>query len=77
MSDTPKIVVKAVKKKATRSKREPYAVITVRVSGTQLDCRCQFLPSTKVEGPMHPAHAAALEMLTNYMKAQRNPEDGE
>lgn len=51
-------------------KRQPKAVITVSTEGSKLTMKVTFSPSAKTTGPMHAAHAAALEMMTDYAKKQ-------
>lgn len=53
------------------SKRTPKATITVATDGKHLTLKVTFSPSAKTTGPMHPAHAAALEMMADYAKKQR------
>lgn len=57
-----------------KPKRQPKAVITVTTEGNQLSMRVVFTPTAKPTGPMHPAHAAALEMMTDFAKKQKQEE---
>lgn len=44
----------------------PKAVITVTEKDGMLNIKCVFTPCAKADGPAHPAHGAALEMLTLF-----------
>lgn len=57
---------------AGKPKRQPKARITLFVEGNQLAIKLSFIPSAKTKGPMHPAHAAALEMVSDYAQKQKS-----
>ena len=54
-----------------KPKRQPKATISITTEGDQLSMKVTFTPCAKTKGPMHLAHFAALEMMTDYAKKQK------